>query len=124
MKIKDFKSVPPEDYPKLPKELWDVLGPIQSQIKDLTALANGKIGIENLNQEILEAKMVSAVESIFTLTKINGAVKGGMVLLVDSPSQVDMFRLRVISETKVGLYFTLNPASTAEVVARFLIVGA
>jgi hypothetical protein len=124
MKIKEFKTVPPEDFPKLPKDLWEVLGPIQSQIKDLTNLVNGKIGLDNQNVEFLEGKMVSAVESIFTLTKIGGAPKGGVVLMVNSTSQVSMFRIRTITEKKIGLYFTLDPASTEEVVARFLIVGA
>lgn len=132
MKIKDFKAVPQEDYPQLPKELQDaipkfmtaVLAPIQNQIRDLTQLAQKRIGFDNLNQEILEGKVMPGTESVFSLTTLNGAPKGGTCILVDSVSNVSLFRLRIIDEKKVGLTVDLDPAVTVEVQARFLIIGA
>lgn len=124
MKIKDFKPVPQEDHPKLPKELWEVLAPIQTQIKDLTQLAQKRIGLDNLNFEILEGKMTPGTEAIFSLVSLNGALRGAMPILVDSGSSVDMFRLRVIDEKKVGLTVTLDPAVSTEVTVRCLVIGA
>jgi hypothetical protein len=124
VKVKDFKAVPPEDYPKLPKELWDVLGPIQSQIRDLTQLVQKKIGGDNINEEVLEGKIIPAVESIFQLTTLNGAPKGAYPILVDSTSHISLFKFRIVDEKKVGITITLDPAVTTEVTARILVKGA
>ena len=123
MKVKDFKAVPPEDFPKLPKELWDVLGPIQSQIRDLTGILQKKVGGDNINEEVLKGKIVPAVESIFTLTTLNGAPVGAYPILVNSPSHISLFKFRIIDEKKVGITITLDPAVTEAVEARILVKG-
>lgn len=85
-KISDFAPVLESDVPGLKdKAVLDIVAPIHKSLKDLTQMAQGQTGMDNLNEELLQVDLVPGTWNTIELHKIKGGPPlGAWPILVDN----------------------------------------
>lgn len=129
-KIPDFTPALEADYPKLNGDLWEILAPIQKSVKDLVGMAQGQVGRDNLNEEMIQADLVPTTWNEIELKTLKGGTPvGAWPILVDCPGgKVTGWGCEIVNESKIKVRIdvvdSLGTSVSSAVTVRILVKGA
>jgi hypothetical protein len=130
MKISDFRPAIEGDYPQVkdpktwkPTSIFEMIGPVQKTVKDLVRLSQKLIGLDNLNEDIIQVDLTPDVESTIEVKGINGLPKGAWPILVDYAGSISGWRVEIVDATHLRVKLTVTPAYTSAVTTRIWIKG-
>ena len=125
MKIQDFRPAEESDFPKIQdKEIFMAIGPVQKATKDLVRMSQKSIGIDNLNEEILQVELVP--DTWTTIESNVKGIQGAQVILVDYSGLITGTGVMIVDDThfKVRVKLTADSGELPnEVTVRIWVKG-
>lgn len=124
-KIPDFTPALEADFPSFKdKALWEILVPIQKTLQDLVTMAQGQVGTDNLNEEVIQVELVPTTWNTIELKTLKGgSPRGAFAILVDNPGGIMTgWGCEIIDDTHIKVRMDLKDVNgTAITVGKYTV---
>lgn len=127
MKVKGYTpprraEVKDEEGRPIPKWVEKVIDPVNEQLKALTQMAQGQVGLENLNEEVREFRVRDGVDVEFTLKTLRGVPLGVVPIYWDHYSYMH-WRVQILDLDRIRMRFSFETPPVGDVLVRVLVRG-
>jgi hypothetical protein len=130
--VPDFTPALEADYPEIKeKKLWEILAPIQKALKDLVGMAQGQVGGDNLNEEVLQVELIPTTWNTIELKTLKGGTpRGAYPILVDNPGgRMTGWGCELVDESRIKVRIDLvdvngTAITQGKYTVRILVKGA
>lgn len=132
MKVPDFRPATESDYPdQKDKGIFEIIDPAQKAIKDIVRWSQGNIQTDNINEKIIEIKIIPGVWNNIEIGGIKGPPQGAVPILVDCPiGYLGGWNIELIDATHFNFFINVLPYDpsgdpiTEEVLVRIWVKGS
>jgi hypothetical protein len=123
MKIPNFHTPTRQENPSVPPQVLDAMKTTFRQLGDLTRALQGQASIvDNLNVEVVELTAAQGVGYEVFLTRLKGQAIGALPIYAKGMPHPQI-TFSIIDEQRVRISASWDPAPTAAVFIRVLVLG-